>query len=183
MKIYTKTGDQGETSLFNLERVPKNHVVIEALGAIDETNSSLGMALALLPAINSLQALQTQLEKIQHVLFDIGAMVANPTRKADSIDFSNEITALENWIDLMETTLPPLHQFILPGGHPGAAALHMARTSCRHTERRLINLSTQPACSPSILIYFNRLSDYLFVAARTVNFRTDTKEPCWISKK
>lgn len=179
MKIYTKTGDKGETFLFNQERVPKNHAIIEALGAIDETNASIGMALALLSDDDSLQTLQNHLEKVQSTLFEIGALVAIPERKINAVELANEITALENWIDQMQTTLPPLHQFILPGGHPGAAALHVARTSCRTTERRLVSLIS---FSQEILIYFNRLSDALFVAARTVNLLTGTKELIWIPK-
>ena len=172
MKIYTKTGDKGDTSLFNGERVSKNDPLIEALGTIDECNSSIGIALAKWPAEPKLSSTKKQLESIQHTLFDLGAVIASKDKNSNPLD----PTLLENWIDEIEESVPPLTAFILPGGHEVAAQLHLARTICRRAERVSAQIRIVPA-----LIYLNRLSDYLFMVARLVNISTETKEIQWVA--
>lgn len=181
MKIYTKTGDKGETSLFTGDRVPKDDPFINALGTIDECNTAIGAALSFLP--KELEETRSQLIYIQHALFDLGAAVATPRSRATEAKikktgFDAEGTQkLEQWIDAMEKDLPSLHTFILPGGHPAAALLHMARSACRSAERCLIPLLKE--ITPEVLIYLNRLSDYLFVATRAINAQTHTSETLW----
>jgi cob(I)alamin adenosyltransferase len=182
MKIYTKTGDKGETSLFTGQRVSKTDPFIEALGAVDECNSALGTALSFLPA--DMHEVRQQLEIIQHALFDVGAALATPRTRAgksklDKTRFDQEeIEELEKWIDNMESELPPLKEFILPGGHPAGASLHLARSICRRAERRVIPLAND--VSETVLIYLNRLSDYLFSVSRYVNFRVKCPETKWM---
>ena len=150
MKIYTKTGDQGETSLFTGQRVPKDNSFIEALGSVDECNSCIGAAASLLSDNPKMHAVREQLEIIQHALFDVGAALATPrtravTSKLDKTRFDDEATRLlEHWIDQMDETLPKLHHFILPGGHPAGALLHLSRSICRRAERNMC-LSIVPA--------------------------------------
>jgi cob(I)alamin adenosyltransferase len=185
MKIYTKTGDKGETSLFTGQRVTKNDPTIEALGTVDECNCAIGAAAALLPKDSQFDEVNQQLRQIQHALFDLGAALATPrTRAADSkIDKTRfdyeEIETLEKWIDAMEELLPPLHTFILPGGHPSGAMLHLARSICRRAERLVIPLNAHTDVSDNVLMYLNRLSDYLFVLSRYVNHLNHSPETLW----
>lgn len=185
MKIYTKTGDKGETSLFTGKRVPKNDLFIEALGSVDECNSSLGVAISLLADNANLSETKKQLEAIQHTLFDVGAAIATPrTEATDSkiakTKFGQEDTKiLEKWIDKMESELPKLQTFILPGGHACGATLHLARSICRRAERAVVPLKAQADVSDDVAIYLNRLSDYLFVASRYVNFKFKLPETLW----
>lgn len=185
MKIYTKTGDKGETSLFTGQRVPKNDPTIDALGTVDECNCAIGVAVALLPGDSKFDHVKQQLCQIQHALFDLGAALATPrTRAADSkIDKTRfdyqEIEVLEKWIDAMEEHLTPLHTFILPGGHPSGATLHLARSICRRSERLTIPLNAHTDVSDNVLMYLNRLSDYLFVLSRYVNYLTQSPETFW----
>jgi cob(I)alamin adenosyltransferase len=185
MKIYTKTGDKGETSLFTGKRVPKNNHFIEALGTVDECNSTLGIAISLMQENKDLKKTQEQLEIIQHTLFDVGAAIATPRTEASSRKIAKtrfdeeDITILETWIDEMESELPTLHAFILPGGHPCGATLHLARSICRRAERTIVPLNLQEDVSDNIAIYLNRLSDYLFVASRFVNFKLKSPETTW----
>lgn len=185
MKIYTKSGDKGETSLFTGQRVPKNDPFIEALGSVDECNSALGSALAFLPTTSEMASIREQLETIQHALFDVGAALATPrTRATDSkLDITrfdhSAIEGLETWIDAMTETLPPLKEFILPGGHPSGALLHMARSICRRAERRVLPLHRNGEVTDNVIIYLNRLSDYLFMASRYVNFLNKSPETRW----
>ena len=187
MKIYTKTGDKGETSLFTGQRVSKTDPFIEALGTVDECNSALGMALAFLPQTSAMHPVRQQLETIQHALFDVGAALATPLTRAASSKLKKtrfdheEIEELEKWIDRMELELPPLKAFILPGGHPAGAALHLARSICRRAERRAIRLNAD--VSETVLIYLNRLSDYLFSVSRYVNFLIKSPETLWVPHK
>lgn len=184
MKIYTKTGDKGETSLFTGQRVPKTDPFIEALGSVDECNSAIGAALSLLPENATIKPVQDQLIMIQHALFDVGAALATPrTRAVDSklkkTRFDHEeIELLEKWMDEMEAKLPELKAFILPGGHPAGAALHLARSICRRAERRTIPLNAD--VSETVLVYLNRLSDYLFFVSRYVNFLMNCPETKWM---
>jgi cob(I)alamin adenosyltransferase len=176
VKIYTKTGDRGDTGLFGGTRVSKADPRVEAYGAVDETNAALGHARAagVPPAIDAMLA------HIQRDLFALGAQLADgraaSAKPLDKMQLGDaDIARLEGWIDELEATLPPLRKFILPGGSPGGAALHLARTVSRRAERRMVTLgadSTQ-------LIYINRLSDLLFVIARAVNQQNATPETEW----
>jgi cob(I)alamin adenosyltransferase len=184
MKIYTKTGDKGQTSLFTGQRVPKNDPFIEALGTVDECNSTIGVAISFMQD-QILHPIKEQLEVIQHALFDVGAALATPRTKAinsklDKTRFDHDaIALLEQWIDKMEEDLPELKAFILPGGHPAGALLHLARSICRRAERSVIPLNASADVSDHVLIYFNRLSDYLFVLSRYVNHLSKKPETLW----
>jgi cob(I)alamin adenosyltransferase len=167
MKIYTKTGDKGETGLFGGPRVRKDHLRIEAYGSVDELNAVLGVARSeTLPA-----EIDALLAQIQNSLFDLGAELAapDPTKMGVASVGASHVEVLESAIDRYEAGLPPLKTFILPGGARGAAQLHVARTVCRRAERRLISLSAAETISGQLIIYLNRLSDLLFVLAREVN--------------
>ncbi len=192
MKIYTKTGDKGETGLFGGERVKKDHVRLEAYGTIDELNSVLGFAGALAansPKIES--SFTDSLKKIQNDLFDIGALLATPQRSqltAKSLQFIEEkdILFLESWIDRSEASLPPLKTFILPGGSDLGASLHVARTVCRRAERCVVRMRLalgEETVEENVIQYLNRLSDLLFVLARWVNHETNQAENIWEKKK
>ena len=179
MKIYTKTGDQGETGLFGGPRVRKDDVRIEAYGTVDELNAFLGQARC--------EALPAEVERMvaraQNCLFTIGAELAtpDPNRQRTAALGEPAVLELEAAIDAIETELPPLREFILPGGNQAAAALHVARSVCRRAERRVITLShdTGGAVSQTTISYLNRLSDYLFVAARLACHRAGNAEVCW----
>lgn len=187
-KIYTKTGDKGETSLFSGERLPKSDSCIHLLGTLDECNAAIGIALSLLQEGKPFTEVRRELIEIQHALFDIGAAVATPRsrstqRKIDKTRFNAEATSfLEQWIDEHEKQLPPLKTFILPGGHPAAATLHLARNICRRSERHAVPLNLHHDVSDHVMAYLNRLSDYLFVASRVINMLTNTQEPPWRGK-
>ena len=178
MKIYTRTGDAGETSLFDGTRVSKADPRVAAYGHVDELNAVLGVARA--TALDSW--IDACLDRIQIELFAVAAALADPTsrvspRIARARLEADATTRLERWIDEAETALPPLTRFVVPGGSPGAAALHLARTVCRRAERRMAGLT--PAPDPLALQYINRLSDLLFVIARVVNHRSATPEVEW----
>lgn len=185
MKIYTRTGDKGETSLFTGQRLPKNDPVIDALGTVDECNCSIGVAIAMIGENRKLANLKEQLETIQHALFDVGAALATPRTSASESKIEKtrfdheEIAVLEKWIDEMETHLPALHAFILPGGHPCGAMLHLARSTCRRAERLVVPIAHRADVSKHVLIYLNRLSDYLFVLSRFVNHQMQCPETTW----
>lgn len=179
MKIYTKTGDQGDTGLFGGPRVAKNDARIEAYGTVDELNSVLGVARAAdLPS-----GIDKLIERIQNELFSLGAQLATPDPAAHQTALvgPTQISALETAIDQYEAGLEPLKQFILPGGTTAAAHLHLARTVCRRAERRLVTLvqtSPQPIAG-DLVIYLNRLSDLLFVLARAANRASGTPDVPW----
>jgi cob(I)alamin adenosyltransferase len=177
MKIYTKSGDAGLTGLLGGERVTKNSPRIGAYGDIDELNAAIGIALAAAPAASLLP----QLTHIQHQLFSAGSELAAPQPEKFNLPLllEHEITRLEQWIDDMEAELPQLRNFILPGGSPAAAALHLARTICRRAERSVVALAESASIRPEIIIYLNRLSDYLFVASRYENQKAGTQETVW----
>lgn len=185
MKIYTKTGDKGQTSLFTGKRVPKNDLFIQALGDVDECNSSLGVAISLIQNNPELAKTKNQLETIQHTLFDVGAAIATP--QTEAIESKIEKTRfdekdaliLEEWIDEMELELPKLKEFILPGGSPCGSTLHLARSICRRAERTVLPLHEKKDVSSNVVIYLNRLSDYLFVTSRFVNFKLNLPETPW----
>ena len=175
MKIYTKTGDTGKTGLFGGQRVSKSAVRLHAYGTLDELNAILGSTVTdtTLPV-----SVKTQLLWIQSLLFQIGADLATPLESVANIlrmDLSHA-TTLEQWIDSMETQLSPLTSFILPGGSPAGAKLHEARTVCRRAERWIVELMNSEPVTEAVIVIVNRLSDYLFVAARFVNHKLDIPE-------
>ena len=163
-KIYTRSGDGGNTSLFGGRCIPKDDPIAEALGTLDECNSAIGMALSLL---QERPPFSQQLPAIQKDLIAISAEIAGATPPPFSE--SQTLKELESWIDALDSELPPLKEFIHPGGTPPAAALHLARTFCRRAERRVWELHKEKILPQPLLSYLNRLSDYLFVAARYAN--------------
>ncbi len=179
MKIYTKTGDSGETGLFAGPRVSKADPRIEAYGTVDELNAVLGWGRAEQPPTE----IGSVLARVQHELFVVGAELATPAPERLGMIRIGEshIAALEQAIDQFEATLPPLTQFILPGGSPAAAAIHLARTVCRRAERRVVVLrqSTDAHVSDNIVKYLNRLSDLLFVLARAANACAGQSDVPW----
>jgi cob(I)alamin adenosyltransferase len=179
MKIYTKTGDDGETGLFGGPRVAKDDRRIEAFGAVDELNAWIGLVRAEHPTA----AIESVLARIQHELFSVGAELATPDPDAFQLRQIGEkqIAALEAAIDRHEALLAPLKQFILPGGTKAASQLHVARSVCRRAERRLITLAkAEPNCSfQTLIIYLNRLSDLLFVLARAANALAGCPDVPW----
>ncbi len=184
MKIYTKTGDKGQTSLYGGTRVSKASARVESYGNIDELNSFIGVAKS--GIID--EKILAQLKKIQFDLFTLGSESATPVDKLTlangksrlSLMISEtEIEELENWMDEMETQLEPLQYFILPGGGKSATSLHVCRTVCRRAERSLIFLSEAEEVRPELIKYLNRLSDYLFVLARYVSKLENEPEEFW----
>ena len=176
MKIYTKTGDAGETGLFGGGRVPKDDPRVRAYGDVDELNATLGFAAALDPAGFESDFLQS----LQRDLFSIGAELATPNAgKVRAQVGADRVSAIEQVIDKHEATLTPLKNFILPGGTPKAAALHVARTTCRRAERAVVTLSREQQINPVIIHYLNRLSDLLFVLARAVNKQAGRADIVW----
>ena len=177
MKIYTRTGDEGETALFTGRRVLKNSSYLEAYGNVDELNAWIGLSIVSVAD----KGLSSQLLQIQHDLHVVCADLATPldaTTKIDRIQ-SDRATRLENWIDQMEANLKPLTQFILSGGSEPAARLHIARTVCRRAERGIVAHFHQEKGNDEVVVYINRLSDYLFVAARWVNFKSGIGDVVW----
>jgi cob(I)alamin adenosyltransferase len=177
--LYTRTGDGGETALFDGRRVSKADLRVDAYGEIDELNAALGVALAAGVAPDE----AAMLEQIQRDLFAVGGTLADPAhRVAGRVQKmavgQADVSRLEQWIDRLEDSLPPLRHFILPGGSPQGAALHLARTICRRAERRIVSLRVGEV-DPVLLAYLNRLSDFLFVAARAVNQRAGITELKW----
>jgi cob(I)alamin adenosyltransferase len=186
VKIYTKTGDSGETGLFGGVRVSKADPRVAAYGDIDELNAWLGFTRASLPESDREPALGAMIERIQRDLFAIGARLADPAHKiAERVSKAavggEDIARLEQWIDRLEEGLPPLRRFILAGGSPGGAALHVARTTCRRAERAMVALGagSPDAFESELLVYVNRLSDLLFVMARAANHRAGSPELEW----
>ena len=178
MKIYTKTGDQGETSLFAGGRVPKAHVRIEAFGAVDELNAFLGLVVHHCSSSD----LKSRLLRVQGELFQVGADLATPMEAKTNYIVRlglEPVTQLETEIDEWQMLLPSLTSFILPGGSQAGALLHIARTICRRAERRVVALAQDEAINPHVLTYLNRLGDWLFVLARLVNHRQNEPESPW----
>ena len=173
-KIYTKTGDAGETGLIGGVRVAKDDPRVEAYGTVDEANSALGAL-----AAHANPAVAGTIAGIQRTLFDIGADLANPGATRLSSVTANQVDELERLIDGWEEELTPLRQFILPGGSVPAAMCHLARSTVRRAERRTVTLARQVPVNPEILRYLNRLSDCLFVLARVLNHRTGVADVLW----
>ncbi|NND96430.1 MAG: cob(I)yrinic acid a,c-diamide adenosyltransferase, partial [Pirellulaceae bacterium] len=185
MKIYTRTGDAGSTGLFGGPRVAKDDRRIEAYGTVDELNAALGIA----RACGVAEVVDDQLDQIQHELFSIGAELATPDPDAHQLRVINQqhVEQLELWIDAHESGLEPLKHFILPGGSIAASHLHLARAICRRAERRVVTLGSEPPTdagegpiSESLIVYLNRLSDYLFVLSRAVNQNAGISEVKWV---
>lgn len=190
MKIYTRTGDSGETGLFDGTRVSKADARVAAYGDVDELNAWLGLARAAGIAGVSGGAtggaierndIAGWIEQIQRDLFAVGARLADPRQKiAARVEKASlgagDVARLEGWIDALEAEPPPLGRFILPGGSPAGAALHVARTVCRRAERAAVGLGD---ADPDVIVYLNRLSDLLFVMARAVNHRAGAPEQEW----
>ncbi|MBE2252010.1 MAG: cob(I)yrinic acid a,c-diamide adenosyltransferase [Myxococcus sp.] len=182
MKIYTKTGDTGETSLFGGGRVGKDHHRVESYGQLDELNAVLGMARA-----EGLGALDALTQTLQDQLFTIGSILATPpeSKAAGHLPKLKPewVTAMEQAIDGFDAQLPPLTSFVLPGGTKGAAALHLARCVCRRAERRIVPLMREGDVAQEIVVYLNRLSDLLFTMARAANHFAGVKDVPWVAPK
>lgn len=172
-KIYTRTGDKGSTALGDGSRVPKEHLRVEAYGTVDEANSTVGLVLAVLDLPEPVRRCLTQ---VQHDLFDLGAELCIPTHRVIG---AAHVARLEAELDAFNAALPPLKEFILPGGGPAAAACHLARTVCRRAERRGWSLARQESVAAEALIYLNRLSDLLFVVARIIARHENGEEILW----
>lgn len=177
--VYTKTGDQGTTGLVGGTRVPKTHIRLEAYGTVDELNSNLGVLISYLTEERDYNFLLG----VQHKLFSIGSHLATDQEKIKLHDVSiitaTDVENIEHEIDAMDDILPPLHSFVLPGGSRASAFCHVCRTICRRAERRILALSANYPISPELLVYVNRLSDYLFVLSRKINFNEGKDEIFW----
>jgi cob(I)alamin adenosyltransferase len=180
VKIYTRGGDQGETSLHGGRRVRKSDLRVATYGTVDELNAAMGVARAALPPASSLCA---EIEQVQRVLHGIAAEIATPAaeerEKLRGRVTVDDVAKLESSIDAKQAELPPLTNFILPGGGAVGAALHVARTVCRRAERSLVDLAAGDAFRPEVLRFLNRLSDWLFVAARWANHQEGRPEILW----
>lgn len=185
MKIYTRTGDAGQTGLFGGERVAKDHARVEAYGDVDELNSVLGLAAARL-AFEDQREMAAGVHELQADLLTVGAQLATPHPADGGRENAHiprlaetRIAELERWIDRAEEELAPLRTFILPGGAESAALLHLARTVCRRAERRSVSLSGEVRLDAGLLVYLNRLSDLLFTLARLANRRAGVEDIPW----
>ena len=178
-KIYTKTGDKGQTSLWGGARVPKHHIRIESYGTVDELNSQIGVVRDYLTD----EELRNQLKTIQDRLFTVGSILATDPEKAGKIQtpdlLESDVEQLELWIDQLDALLPELKNFILPGGHPAASFCHVARCVCRRAERIVVALHEIEAVNDLVLQYLNRLSDYLFVLSRRIGQIFGAEEVIW----
>lgn len=181
MKIYTRTGDQGTTALFGGDRVTKAHPRIEAYGTVDETNSWIGLIRAHLREQPGADTLDPVLARIQEEMLVLGADLATPSGARATVPriTTDDVAQLERDIDRFDAALPPLKQFILPGGTPAAASLQVARTVCRRAERLAIRAAGAEPINEHATIYLNRLSDLLFVLARWVNRQAGVDEAAW----
>lgn len=179
MKLYTKTGDKGTTALYGGERVAKDDPRVRAYGAVDEANAAIGVARSLIDE----RELVADLAEIQNALFDLGADLATPLEsryRANLVPLDEvDVTVLERLIDRYDAELQPLRNFILPGGHPASAALQLARTVARRAEREVVALARETSINDQVTIFLNRLSDLLFVLARTVNMHHGVSETRW----
>lgn len=177
MKIYTRTGDKGKTSLIGGKRVSKTHQRLEAYGTIDELNAHIGLLLAQLPADESERATLLQ---VQNILFVVGAQLATPPEVSSPLAVSAEmLSTLEEAIDRIEAALPSLKAFVLPGGTQAASQCHVCRTVCRRAERRVLALASRATIPSELTSYLNRLSDYLFVLSRKINNEQGMQEIFW----
>ncbi len=178
--LYTRTGDNGTTCLVGGQRVKKNCARLEAYGTLDELSSMLGAAVA----SGLTEELKGQLTSVQNELFNLGAYLATAAPegtepKCASLADGVKMKELEGWIDALDEQTPKINAFVLPGGCQKAAQLHLARVTCRREERRLLDLAEQEYVDPDVTAYINRLSDYLFIAARYANFMQGIDEVTW----
>lgn len=183
--LYTRTGDAGTTSLVGGERVPKNSARLEAYGTIDELSSQLGRTAA---DPGCQEEVRGQIRMVQNELFNIGSYLATApapgeTPACASLVDGSAIAELEGWIDALDEQTPKIRAFILPGGSPVASEAHVARVVCRRAERRILDLAAESYVDPAVIRYVNRLSDYLFAAARYLNFMLGVDEIVWQQKK
>ncbi|MFI5348678.1 MAG: cob(I)yrinic acid a,c-diamide adenosyltransferase [Elusimicrobiota bacterium] len=186
MPMYTRGGDKGDTGLFGGTRVPKSHPRVAAYGTIDELNCALGAARAALPASPEFRGLDEGLQRLQAECFVVGALLATPADKAGKLGapFDQGLPAgaparLEDEIDAWELELPHLKTFILPGGGPAGAALHVARAVSRRAEREVVQMSASEPAPDGVVVYLNRLSTWLFIAARWINDKQGKAETPW----
>jgi cob(I)alamin adenosyltransferase len=186
MSVYTRTGDQGETGLFGGDRVKKNHPRVAAYGSLDELNCALGAARASLPSGPDGAAIDAALARVQGECFVLGTLLATPTAKLDKLGapFNKGLppsaaARLESELDAWDAQLPALKTFILPGGGAAGAALHVARAVARRVEREVVELSGVDSAPPGVVVYLNRLSTWLFVAARWINKLDRRPETPW----
>jgi cob(I)alamin adenosyltransferase len=189
MKVYTKTGDTGTTALFGGTRVPKDHIRIESYGTVDELNSYIG----LIRDQEMNHHFKEILIEIQDRLFTVGAILATPPEKEVMKNgelrlqklgiVDTDIELLEKEIDSMEESLPPMTHFVLPGGHTTVSYCHIARCVCRRAERLAVHLDHNEPINDRVIMYLNRLSDYLFVLARKLSFDLKAEEVKWIPRK
>lgn len=181
--LYTRTGDNGSTSLVDGSRAGKDSVRIESYGEIDELSSALGL---LASQKECPEEIKGEINHIQHLMFEIGGYLATPVAgdSTPRLEGMEEETAkLEGWIDSLDERTPKLKSFILPGGCEAACRAHMARTICRRAERKIIRLSRESYVDAALISYVNRLSDYLFIAARYLNFLAGVEDIAWHPKK
>ncbi len=182
MKIYTKTGDSGDTGLFGGGRVGKESTRVESYGQVDELNALLGVARA-----EGAGGLDELLKRLQDQLFTVGAVLATPAGTKASAHIPSLqpawVTAMEQAIDGFDAELPPLTSFVLPGGTKAAATLHLARTVCRRAERRIVPLMRAGEVDAEVVVYLNRLSDLLFTMARIANHRAGVQDVPWVAPK
>lgn len=180
MRLYTRTGDAGETAIIG-GRVPKDDLRVETYGTIDELNAFTGQAALQAAAHTELHDLTQRLEFVMNQLFDCGSDLSYADELQPTYRIGIEETAvLEKWIDLYQDQAPPIRQFVLPGGSGPAVALHLCRTVCRRAERLAVRLAAQRACNPHVLVYLNRLSDFYFAAARAANARLNRDDVHYI---
>jgi len=181
MKIYTRAGDEGDTALFGGGRVGKDHLRVEAYGTVDELNAVLGWAVTVVSDAKC----RARLEAVQHDLFALGSDLATPPpgegrrRPSTPAVPVHRVPEMEAWIDEAGLELPALTSFVLPGGTPGAAALHLGRTVCRRAERAVVRLAHADSVGEGIIVYLNRLSDLLFTLARLENLREGVPDVAW----
>ena len=176
MAIYTRTGDKGKTSLMSGQRVSKSDLRVETYGTIDELNSAIGVVLSVIS--DKRKEIRKELIKIQNDLLEIGSALANPASKQLKY-LQQRVKEFEKFIDQMTEKMPPLKNFILPGGGKAGAILHLARAISRRAERKTVALNNKQKVDNNIIIYLNRLSDLLFTMARFVNFKEKKKEIIW----
>lgn len=183
-QLYTGTGDRGTTSLVGGQRICKDSIRIEAYGTVDELSSQLGVVAA---STECPAEVSGQLREVQNELFNVGCYLATavePGEQPECVSLhGNAVTRLEGWIDALDEQTPKIRAFVLPGGSPLAAQTHVARTVCRRAERRIITLQGESYVDPLVIKYFNRLSDYLFIAARFINFTLGIDEVVWQQNK
>ena len=183
MKLYTRTGDSGTTSLVGGQRIAKTHIRLEAYGTVDELNSHIGLLISLITD----DVDRALLTEVQNLLFSIGSMLATDTSARDyrpgRYVTNDDVTVLENAIDAAEEGLPGWRGFILPGGTTAAAQAHVCRTVCRRAERRIYALAAEADVDAQLLAYMNRLSDYFFALAKKINHSAGQEENIWAKRE